>query len=434
MGGLMSIPTARLPPGPAEPYDPSEDLLVWMGRQSERFGGTYRATAFGVPIYVISEPKHVARVLLENWANYPKGRAIKRIALLLGNGLMVSQGEVWRRQRRMIQPAFQRKSVDALAALIQAENRTLLAAWESAARAGAAVNVTRDVSVLILRIVLKSIFGADYERIGADFEILSDSSARDLEFAQTFTRLRQLILGVVDSRRLEGRTGPDFLGSLMDARDRDSGAAMPEAQLAREAMTLIIAGHETTASALNWTWYLIARHAEVRDRLARELAGVDPDSFPAVGDLPRFAYTRSVLEEALRLYPPGWLMTRKALAADTLGEFDVPAGTEIYVSPYFIQRRPDFWPSPERFDPGRFGPSDSAGRDPLHTLPFSVGPRNCIGEHLARLEMQIHLMMVAGRLALTDAAIREAAFSAEVNLLSRTEFVMRPSLITETPG
>ncbi len=123
-------------------------------------------------------------------------------------------------------------------------------------------------------------------------------------------------------------------------------------------------------------------------------------------------------------------MTRKALAADMLGEFAVPAGTEIYISPYFIQRRPDFWPSPERFDPGRFEPSESAERNPLHTLPFSVGPRNCIGEHLARLEMQIHLMMFAGRLALIDAVTCEPEFSAEVNLLSRTEFVMQPSLLT----
>jgi cytochrome P450 len=191
-------------------------------------------------------------------------------------------------------------------------------------------------------------------------------------------------------------------------------------------MTLVVAGHETTASALNWAWFLLARHPEIEAKLASEVACLHPAAPLALDDLAKFTYTRQVLDEVLRLYPPGWLMTRRALGDDRLGDYFVPAGTEIYISPYLIHRNPLLWEEPDRFDPDRFGPAAPPDRHPLAFIPFSAGPRNCIGEILARVEMQVHLMTIARRLGLRHADPRPPDLEAGVNLRSRTDFLMTP--------
>jgi cytochrome P450 len=364
-------------------------------------------------------------VLLKNWQNYTKGQAIKRIALLLGKGLMVSEGDFWISQRRMVQPAFHRKAIGALAGVIAEANQELLADWQRAAAAASPVNVTRDLSRTVLQVVLRAIFGDDYADVAPHFQILTDQPERDLQFAEAFKPLANVIVELAVKRRAADRPCHDILGMLMKARDREGGEAMPDRQLAREIMTLIVAGHETTASVLNWTWYLLSQHPQVEEKLGRELEALEGRS-ARLDELPNFAYTQQIIEEAMRLYPPGWLMTRKALADDRLGDYSVPAGTEVYISPYLIQRHPKLWASPERFDPDRFGAGQSLERHPLSMLPFSAGPRNCIGELLARIEMQIHLMTIAGRLRLRYPPGDPPAWVAGVNLLSRHDFIMVP--------
>jgi cytochrome P450 len=417
-----------IPPGPAETYDTSRDLLVWLEEQFRRFGNIYKASIHGFDAYVISAPDLAEHVLRRNWQNYTKGWAIKRVAFLLGNGLMVSEGEFWQSQRRMIQPAFHRNAVASLVDVIADANDALLRRWEQAARDKAAVNVTRDLSLMILEIVLKIVFGPDAERVAPHFTILSDESARTLEFAQLFRALGRIVIEVIAERRGRPAGAGDILGMLMGARDRDDGHAMPDRQLVNEVMTLVVAGHETTASALNWAWYLLSQAPDVDAKLAAELAHLRTDTPPAFDDLAKFAYTRQVLEEVLRLYPPGWLMTRRALGDDRIGGYAVPAGTEIYISPYLIHRNPLLWDDPDRFDPGRFGPDAPQDRHPLALIPFSAGPRNCIGEILARVEMQIHLMTVAGRLTLRQVDPHPPEFEAGVNLRSRHDFMMVPEL------
>jgi cytochrome P450 len=211
---------------------------------------------------------------------------------------------------------------------------------------------------------------------------------------------------------------------LMQARDPQSGQLMQDRQLIDEILTLIVAGHETTASTLNWAWYLISQHPEVEQSLSNELATLTTSS--EFGDLPRFLYTRQIIDEAMRLYPAGWLLTRKALRDDRLGEYFVPAGTEIYVSPYFIQRHPDLWEEPDRFNPDRFRPDNSRHRHRLATIPFSAGPRNCIGALFARVEMQIHLMTIGRYLRLRYIQSRPIELEAGVNLRSKYDFIMYP--------
>jgi cytochrome P450 len=428
----MTPGSRRIPPGPAEPYNTSRDLLNWMGDHFKQFGDIYKASILGTSVYVVRAPEHAHHVLRKNYQNYKKGQAIKRIALLLGNGLMVSEGKFWKSQRQMIQPAFHRNAIGMLTHVITTANIELLKKWQHAAQEKKSVNVTRDVSLMVLELALIAIFGDDYKQVEPHFSILSDETARNLQFAQMFRSLEKIVIQVIGQRRTASIDSSDILGMLMQARDRVNGRVMPDRQLVNEVLTLVVAAHETTASSLNWIWYLLSQHPDVEDRLSRELENLYRNDFLDLGDLPKFTFTRQVLDEALRLYPPGWLMTRRALKDDQLGDYFVPAGTEIYIAPYFIQRHPDLWDAPDRFNPDRFGPDQLQGRHPLALFPFSAGPRNCIGEFLARVEMQIHVMIVAKQLRLRYDERKPPELDAGVNLRSKHDFIMTPEIKVPT--
>lgn len=332
----------------------------------------------------------------------------------------------------MIQPAFHRNFIGGLESIITAANVALLKRWEQAAKKKESVNLTRDISLMILKITLTSIFGADYGEVAPHFNILSEEPARTLQFAQKFRSLGKVVVQVASQRRKANAKSTDILDMLIKARDRKSGQVMSDQQLANETLTLIVAGHETTSSALNWLWYLLSKHPKVEEKLSRELSNLPAGASPKVDNLPKFVYVRRVIEEALRLYPPGWLMTRKALKDDQLGDYFVPAGTEIYIAPYFIQRHPTLWDAPDQFNPDRFDADYLPGRHRLTMLPFSAGPRNCIGEYLARIEMQIHLMTIASRLRLRYMETTPPELDAGVNLRSKHDFIMLPEDNTAT--
>lgn len=418
----------RMPDGPVAKYDPSRDLLQWMSENLKRYGNIYRASVYGTDVYVVSDPSYADHILRTNWQNYRKGQAIKRIGFLLGNGLMVSEGKFWKSQRQMVQPAFHDQAIGALTNVIREANLGLLRKWKQAAQETRSVNITSDISLTILNIVLVSIFGDDTEQVAPHFKILSSDSSRNLQFAQAFRPLGQLISEIAAERRKQNRTSSDILGMLMEARDRHSGKPMSDRQLVSEILTLIVAGHETTASTLNWVWYLLSQNRQAEEKLSKELDPVSPNHFPELGDLSKFVYTRHVIEEALRMYPAGWLMTRKALKDDQLGDYFLPAGTEVYISPYLIQRHPAFWENPDSFNPDRFESVESQKQHALTMLPFSAGPRKCIGEFFARLEMQIHIMTIAKELRLRCVSEEPVELDLGVNLRNKSDFIMTPEI------
>jgi cytochrome P450 len=258
--------------------------------------------------------------------------------------------------------------------------------------------------------------------------VLSEEPARNLQLVQTFKSLRGVVLRLIAQRRERDHITADILGMLMEARDRQTGRAMPDGQLVSEILTLIVAGHETTASTLNWAWYLLCRNPATEEKLTAELAALTTDGFPGIDGLHKFVYTRHVLEEALRLYPAGWLMTRKALRDDQLGDYFLAAGTEVYISPYLIQRNPALWDRPDCFDPDRFDSAAARERGPLSMLPFSAGPRKCIGESFARMEMQVHLMTVAANLHLQYTGADPMELDVGVNLRGKHDFIMLPQI------
>jgi cytochrome P450 len=424
----LSFSVRQIPPGPPEKYDPSQDLLSWIVTHFKEYGDIYKASIYGANAYVVSDLSYVQHVLRRNWENYTKGQDNKRVRLLLGNGLMVSKGEFWIKQRRMSQPAFRHESIGALLPVFRTANLALLKKWERAAERGETVNVTRDTSLIVLEVVLISIFGDDYAHVGPHFRILSDEPERNLKFAQEFKALEKVVGQVIDKRRTQNAASRDILDQLMEARDKQTGEAMSDQQLVTEIMGLVVAGHETTASTLNWIWYLLSQHSDAEQKLSNELNNLPGDELLQLDSLAQFSYVRQVIEEALRLYPAGWLLTRKALKADQLGEYFVPPGTEIYISPYLIQRHPAYWEAPDEFNPDRFNPDNSRGRHELAMLPFSVGPRNCIGELLARIEMQIHLITVARKLRLRYVQDKPLELDIGINLRSKHDFKMSPEI------
>jgi cytochrome P450 len=419
---------ARLPPS-AEPYDPSTSMVGWLETQRALHGDIFMASVYGSEVYVISDPDYVQHVLRRNWQNYQKkGLATRRVTLLLGSGLISSEGALWKKQRRMIQPAFQPKVIAGLKQLIIDTNLALIQKWEQSAQNNERVNITRDISEMILHFVLASIFGEDYPQVAPEFRGLTEESARDLQFAQTFRPLRRVVHQIALQRRAEARTGADFLGMLMDAKDRDSGQGMTDDQLATEIMTLIVAGHETTSLTLCWIWYLLSKHPQAAETVLIEADRLDENGLPDFAAMPQAGYLGQVVDEALRLYPPVWLITRKALGDDYLGDYFVPARTEIYFSPYIIHRHPDLWDAPDMFDPDRFSPARTRLRHSLAAHAFSAGARNCIGEALARFEMMIHLIMIARRFRLRAVGDQPLDLDFGVNLRNKYDFIMIPQI------
>jgi len=212
---------------------------------------------------------------------------------------------------------------------------------------------------------------------------------------------------------------------LMNARDKESGEPMGERELIDEVMTLIVAGHETTASGLNWTWYLLAQHPRVEARLHAEIDAAAEVAAPTLSEMDSLLYTRSVIDEALRLYPPGWLLSRRTIEADMLGGYPVPAGTNVLLPLYLLHRHPRFWRNPEEFDPERFAPEHEAERPRFAYMPFAAGPRHCIGETFALYEMLVHLYKVARRYRLSYVPDKPLELEAQINLRTRHPLHMR---------
>ncbi len=419
-----------IPRGPTEAYAGSSDLLEWIDGNFDRFGDTYKASIYAGNAYVTRNLNHVQHVLQRNWQNYTKGLGIKRVELLVGRGLISSEGELWKRQRRLIQPAFRDNVIAALLPIIVDANRKLLNRWLAAARDKTTVNITRDLSIMVLEVVLRSIFGEDYDRVAPEFGMLAEESARDLYFAQAFRPLRSVIARTAARRRAENRTSRDFLGLFMEARDKATGIAMSDSQMVTEIVTLIVAGHETTALTLNWAWYLLGQNPEAEDRLAAETTKLADNHLPDFKTLAGFKYSGQIIDEVLRLYPPVWLITRRAIRDDRLGDYFLPAKTEVYFSPYLIQRWDHLWQEPDRFDPGRFDPGRATNRHPLAMHAFSAGPRVCIGETLARFEIHLNLLMVSNKLRLRPTDAKPPDLTFEVNLRNRHDFVMTPEART----
>lgn len=389
-----------------------------------RYGDLVRFRLGPYVCHIVVHPDHVRQVLAQNRQNYVKGLGYAKTKDLLGEGLLTNEGAVWQRQRRVMQPAFTVHGVEPFATRIVEATHELLNRWDEILDTGdgtaQTVDVHREMLNLAMRIIGTTMFGVDEgTTIGALVDayesacaVLNQRLATFLElphfiptplhrrFARAVRTLDRLVSEIVTARRKQPDGHADLLATLLSARDPETGAGMDPRQIRDELVTLFFAGHETSALALCWAWHLLGQHPEVEARLHAELAAVLDDRPPTVADLPHLPYTRMVLEETVRLYPPVWTFPRQAIAADMLSGYPIAAGSLIFPTQYLTHRHPDFWEDPERFDPERFAPERSAGRHPYAYYPFGGGPRTCVGIHFAQLETRLVLATIAQRFRL----------------------------------
>lgn len=368
--------------------------------------------------FLLARPEHIQHVLLDRADNYDKKIPSYRLLKgLLGEGLLTSEGDFWRRQRRIAQPAFQRGRLVSFVPVMTRATEAAAERW--AAAAGSPVELHREMLGLTLEIVGRCLVGTDVRATASDVEPALRTNLRDYhdrlfspfalpEWFPTPNNLRlwrarrvldRLVHGVIDARRENPEGHDDLLTRLMSARDEETGAAMSDRQLRDEVMTILMAGHETTANGLTFTFYLLARHPEVAQRLRAELDEVLGGRVPGADDLARLPYTRQVVEESMRLYPPAWALDRRAVAGDVIGGYRIPRGSVVMLSPFVTHRHPDLWEDPQRFDPDRFAPENVRGRHRFAYFPFGGGERVCIGATFALIEMRLVLAVLARRFA-----------------------------------
>ena len=390
----------------------------------ERNGDVARVSRFPAPTYLVSHPDGIQQVLRDNAGNYRKGAFFKSIARLQGRGLLTSEGENWQAQRRVVQPAFRQADQAVLyGAVMTEEARDVVDRWRDVARSQRPVNVTAWMHRLTFRIAARALLGirpGDLDDLGRQLQALGRQlkpflasgsatpwavpawlSPRRLRFRRAIAGYHALAEWLIAQRRATGRGSRrremNLLDLLVAAAADGQGN---DRQLRDQVITFIGAGVETAAQALSWVWYLLARHDAAADCLHAELDAVLGGASPEPADLPRLSYTRMVLDEALRLYPPAAVIPRQANAADDIGGIKVRKNARVLVSPYVTHRHEAFWDDPAAFKPERFAPGGEAVRHRFAYLPFGAGPRACIGQHVALMEMHLALATLAQRYTL----------------------------------
>lgn len=390
----------------------TRDRLAMLTSAADRYGDAVRLPVGHKTLYFFNHPDHAKHVLADNAANYHKGIGLVHARRALGDGLLTSEGELWRKQRKVIQPVFQTKRLAQHAGAIAQEAAGFVERLRRC-EGGEPVDMATELTGLTLGVLGRTLLDADlsaFGSIGEAFAAVQDQAMFELETLSAvpmwlplphqlrFRRARRELGQVVDelvARRGDRTGGDDVLSRLIVSVRMEKDPRVARQRLRDELVTLLLAGHETTASTLSWTLHLVDRHPAVRERLRDEARGALGDRLPEYADLHRLTYTTMVVEEAMRLYPPVWLLPRLATAPDTIGGYRVPAGADVLISPYTLHRHPAFWTAPDRFDPERFEPSRARQRPRYAYIPFGAGPRVCVGSNLGMMEAVFVLAMLA---------------------------------------
>jgi enediyne biosynthesis protein E7 len=398
------------------------DVLGLMLESSREYGDVVRFHLGPFVVHLLNHPDHVEHVLQSHARNYDKAtRSSAKIRAISGDSLLTSNGELWQRQRRLMQPSFHRQRIAGLAGEMIYFTAAMLQRWQTNIATGEPLEIASELMRLTYTIVGKTLLGADVSEESSAVEsamemILTHTFRRwgnliDLpDFVPTYGNLRfrralqavdKIVYRIIAEHRSGKGGNTDLLGMLLDLRDEETGKGLSDTELRNETITFLLAGHETTANALAWTFYLLSQHPDVEQQLRAEVSAVLGECAPTVEHLPQLKYTTMVIQESMRLYPPIWAIERRAIAEDTIGGFDIPAGSSLVISPYALHRNENFWPHPERFDPTRFTTR------PRAYIPFGSGLRFCIGNEFAMMEARLivplviqscHLELVPGHL------------------------------------
>jgi len=386
--------------------DPLGVFRGWAGR----YGDIFYYRVLYRKVYFLNHPDLVKQVLVGSPQNFVKGEALRNNRRVFGKGLLTSEGESWRKQRRLIQPAFHHDRIAAYGEAMVAHAERMIAGW----RDGDARDIYVEMMRVTLEIVTEELFeveiATERDRFAAAVNTLLELSSGgrmllppllrlvptpgNLAYMRSARKLDEIVYGLIRKQRADGGGSKGLLSALLQVRD-ESGRPMAEQQVRDEVMTLLLAGHETTAVTLSWTWYLLAQHPEVEQKLWAELRAVLNGRSPGPADVARLPYTGRVIKEAIRLYPPIWAMVRNPVKDCEIGGYRVPAGSAIIMSQWVMHRDPRFYDEPERFDPDRWLDEQAKGLPRFAYFPFGGGPRTCIGAAFAMMEAVLILATVA---------------------------------------
>lgn len=421
---MTAIATGRrLPPGPkgvpvmGVGLEMQKDIVGKLMEGFRTYGNIVRFPIPRFEIYLLAHPDDVKHVLQENNKNYPKiplvDNKFKRIS---GEGLLTASGPHWMKQRRLSQPAFHRQRIAGFGTIMTDTTAKALERWQRVADTGQTLDMRYEMMRISLDVMSETLFAAD---MSAHADMVSE--AVSVMFEHTHTRLNavvdpplnvpipsnrrflrsrenldRMVYDLIRERRQrkDAKDTGEFLSILMDVRDEDTGAGMSDVEIRDEIMTFIFAGHETVSTGLTWVLVLLSQHPGVRRRMHAEIDAVLGGRTPTPEDVPKLRYTSMAIDEAMRLYPPIWLIARQPLEDDEIGGYHVPAGTFVFVPPYVVHRNPEFWTNPEGFDPERMAPEAQQGRHRYAYYPFGGGPRKCIGDYFGLLEMQLVVPML----------------------------------------
>jgi cytochrome P450 len=431
--------------------DSAPALARWLGlaprfdvRATLEKGPVCYTRLLGKRIYFVNDAEYVKRILLDNVGNYPKSVTYRNnLRPFLGDGLLISEGEFWQRQRRLAQPAFHLRRLKALAGAMAEASSGMSAGWEH----GRVIDVMATMNAVTMDIVARTLFGADVSgdiaEVAEAMTVLQEETGRvgpasffelpeflvrrrGRRFREAVATLDRIVLRIVAERRKSGEPRDDLLSMLLEARDEASGEGMTDRQLRDELVTLFLAGHETTAIALTWSFHLLAHTPRAEATLQAEVdAALGEKAAPEFDDLEKIPYARMVAEDSMRLYPPAYVFSRRAAGEDKLGPYDMPAGAHIVISPYALHRRADYWPEPGEFWPERFAPGARTDRPKLAYLPFGGGPRVCIGNSFAMMEHAIVLAAAVKHWRLEAIPGREVKTEPRITLRPRGGLPMR---------
>lgn len=391
----------------------ARDPLRFLGQGFETCGDTFRIKLFKEFI-VTRDPAFFRHVLQQHHKNFKKGNSVKLLRPVLGNGLVISDGDFWLRQRRLVQPAFHRERLQELFVTMGTLTATFLDELE-ASRGKGLIDVDAKMMGITSDIALKTLFGnmntEDKEQIYRQVSRTQTYlvtrvrkpyrlpwmaiNGEDRRFKTDLAYFNKLVFDFIRQRRLSGETPNDLLQLLLDSKDEDSGEQMNDEQIRDEAITMFAAGHETSATGLSWLLWELSAQPEIVARIRKESEIFEV--VPSFEQLMQMPYTRQVVEEGLRLYPPAWTMTRESTVDQEIEGYPIPKGSSVFMSVFELHRNPNIWENPLRFDPGNFQPDLVRNRAKFNYLPFGAGPRICIGQQFALMEMQLILSALVKR-------------------------------------
>lgn len=438
---MRQFTTHRVPPGPSSSTlgsirEIQQDSLEFTRKNWEKYGDIIRIRFLFRPATIIIHPDAAKYILQQNYKNYDKNIIlIKSIKVVLGNGLFTNDGPSWLHQRRLMQPMFHRNHIHDFAGTMITTATELAEQWDLSAQNAQTLDIPREMMNLTMKTIARTLFSLDFheeihileEQMKIMFNQLHSYATmpfppiqfptpRNKRIQQAIHAIDKLFYGIIQEYRKKGIETSDLLSLLLAARD-ETGQPMTDTQIRDELVTLILGGHETSAHALSWFWYILATYPEIEERLHEELETVLQGKPPTLEQLPHLSYLDMLLKEILRFYPPAHALSRHAVEEDEINGYSIPKDSYILISIYHIHRHPQFWDHPHRFDPERFSPEASKDRHRYAYLPFGAGPHGCIGGGFADMQIKLACALLAQQFRLRLSPVdRPVAIQAHLTL------------------